>query len=157
MATQQKPFVNPHKQFSSHNSEPPRVDLNSYKAKINDWITKQIDDKTIEFADIFGKQIANSKTGMSTSQIRNVFGEMRRIQMNGYTSQKPSFLLLKAKLAYAVKRNKNKGIEDFFRLFEIAYGDVDKQNDENGEKHFENLMNLMEAVLAYHKYHGGKE
>lgn len=119
------------------------------------WIKEQIDDKTVEFADKFGREIKNG--GLTTSQIRNFFGEMRRIQMNGFANHKTSFFLLKPKLAYAVKRKFNRGIEDFFELFKIVYPFIDVNNDEEGEKNYKNLMEIMEAVLAYHKYHGGGE
>lgn len=141
--------------------QPPRnnrhFDFSPWSEKVKRWIIQGIDKDTIEFADKFGEQIADKRNGMSTSQIRNVFGEMRRIQMNGYKSQKTSFLLLKPKLAYAVKRNKNDGIEDFFKAFDLAYEVVNKDNDDEGAIHFGNMMNLLEAVLAYHKYHGGNE
>lgn len=123
--------------------------------KISDWIQNEIDINTVHFADKFGKHIKDG--GLTTSQIRNVFGEMRRIQMNGYISQKTSFLLLKPKLAYAVKRNENAGLKDFYNFFEIAYNSVDTKNDTNGPKHYKNMIELTEAVLAYHKYYGGKE
>ena len=101
---------------------------------------------------------ANKSDSLTTSQIRIVFGEMRRIQMNGFSKDSQTdFLLLKPKLAYAVKRHDKRGLTAFYKLFVEAYEAVDTINDENGKKHFENLMNLMEAVLAYHKYHGGKE
>ncbi|MBN1950840.1 MAG: type III-A CRISPR-associated protein Csm2 [Bacteroidales bacterium] len=124
--------------------------------KIKNWVRNGIDNDTIRFADKFGKSIADNE--LTTSQIRNIFGEMRRIQLNGYDKEKTAFLLLKPKLAYAVKRNKNKtrGIEDFYDFFSVAYDAVDTKNPE-GNEHFKNLMNILEAVLAYHKYHGGQD
>jgi CRISPR-associated protein Csm2 len=119
------------------------------KHKITDWIKLGIIKDCIAFADEFGKKIKDG--GLTTSQIRNVFGEMRRIQMYGYDNQKTSFILLKPKLAYAVKRNENNGLKDFFKFFDIAYKSVDSKD------HFKNMMDLTEAVLAYHKFHGGKE
>lgn len=136
-------------------SKPPKINLIEKEPQIKRWVTDKIDEDTIDFASEFGKQIADG--GLTTSQIRIVFGEMRRIQMNDYLNQKTDFLLLKAKLAYAVKRHNKPGLTDFFKLFEIAYDAVDKNNDENGTKHFKNMMDLTEAVLAYHKYFGGKE
>lgn len=126
------------------------------KNQVRQWVRTGINKDTVTFANTFGQNIARS---MTNSQIRNVFGEMRRIQMNGFVGkEKTAFILLKPKLAYAVKRFKgNQGLKDFFDLFSVGYEIVDTTNDENGKKHFENLMHLMEAVLAYHKYHDGKE
>jgi len=122
---------------------------------IKDWVKNGITDDAVEEADKIGKELANNK--LTTSQIRNIFGEMRRIQMNGYKKEKASFLLLKPKLAYAVKRNENKGTIKFFEVFSAGYDAIDKKNDDTGQKQFENFMKFLEAILAYHKYHGGKE
>jgi len=130
-----------------------RFDFSEYKIK--EWIQKEIDIDTVSFADKFGKSIQEGR--MTTSQIRNIFGEMRRIQMNGYVSQKTSFLLLKPKLAYAVKRNEINGLRDFYEYFKIAYSSVDTKNDTDGTKQFKNMIELTETILSYHKFYGGKE
>lgn len=131
------------------------------KTLVAKWVKNGIDSETITKTFDWGKTLVEpdgrSFEGLTTSQIRTVFGELKRIQLNGYKSEKTSFLLLKPKLAYAVKRHKKKGIELFYRLFSDAYDAVDSNNDEIGKKQFENLMDLMEAILAYHKFHGGKE
>ncbi len=94
--------------------------------------------------------------GLTTSQIRNVFGEMRKIQMNGFEQEKANFLLLRPKLAYAVRRQNAKGMEAFYDLFCTAYDAVDTNHDKGASKQFDHLLQIMEAVLAYHKYHGGQ-
>ncbi len=138
---------------------PPRQEkqfnLEEHRTQIKNWIKNKIDKESVKFADGFGEQIA--RNGLTTSQIRIVFGEMRRIQMNKYVNEKTAFILLKPKLAYAVKRHGSKGLTDFYIFFEIAYNEVDTNNDAEGSIHFENLMNLTEAILAYHKYYGGRE
>lgn len=100
---------------------------------------------------------SNKSDSLTTSQIRIVFGEMRKIQMNTYLNGKPNFLMLKPKLAYAVKRHDKKGLHEFYKIFGWAYDSVNTQNDNVGKSHFENFIQLMEAILAYHKFHGGKE
>ena len=133
------------------------------KKLITQWIRDGIDENTIKNASEWGKLFVepNNKAfyqdALTTSQIRNVFGELRRIQLNGYVNEKTSFLLLKPKLAYAVKKHRKKGIELFYQMFCLAYDAVNTTDDSIGEKNFKNLMDLMEAVLAYHKFHGGKE
>jgi CRISPR-associated protein Csm2 len=133
------------------------------KVLIQKWVQNGIDEDTIKMASEWGKHLVEpngrqvDQDALTTSQIRNVFGELRRIQLNGYKNEKTAFLLIKPKLAYAVKRHKKKGVDLFYQLFCFAYDAIDFKNDEKGEKQFENLMNFMEAVLAYHKYHGGKE
>lgn len=133
------------------------------KQKIENWIKNGIDDETVNKANEWGKLLVEpnnrrfDQDALTTSQIRNIFGELRRIQLNGYVSEKTSFILIKPKLAYVVKRHKKKGVDLFYQLFCNAYDSIDFKDDSNGEIQFRNLMNLMEAVLAYHKFHGGKE
>lgn len=126
-----------------------------YEGKIPQWVKNGIDKEAIVFAEAFGKHIKDG--GLTTSQIRNVFGEMRRIQLTGFEGQKTAFLMLKPKLAYTVKRHDKEGLRAFFELFKLAFDAVDTANTIDGKVHYENLMNLIEAILAYHKFWGGKE
>ena len=93
---------------------------------------------------------------MSTSQIRNFFGEVRRIQMKGgYDEEnKASILLLRPKLAYNVARvlenNKNSSIQEFKKHVNHALELI------TDNKQFNNFIHLLECILAYHKANGGK-
>ena len=116
-----------------------------------EWITQGIDKDGIKFADDFGKFLSRP---LSTSQIRNIYGELKRIQMKGFKSEKTAFILLKPKLAYATARSNP--LKPFTDVFDSAFDAVDTENLEKGSKSFENLMDFMEAVLAYHKAYGGK-
>ena len=151
----------PGNQRRSHAASQPRgsgrekFDLKPWESKIQHWVKNGIDQETISFAETFGKQLQMGD--LTTSQIRNVFGEMRRIQMNDFVQNKSAFLMLKPKLAYAVKRHNKPGLEAFYRFFTCASTGVDTNEDTAGKRHYDNLMNIIEAVLAYHKYSGGKE
>jgi len=127
--------------------------FSAWKSNIKQWIEQAIDKDTISFAEGMGKILKDD--GLTTSQIRNVFGEMRKIQMNGFEKEKSNFLLLKAKLAYATKRQQAKGMDKFYELFCEAYNSVDTTS-EKGTAQFDKLLQVMEAVLAYHKFHGGQ-
>ncbi|TKK65854.1 type III-A CRISPR-associated protein Csm2 [Ilyomonas limi] len=147
---------------SGFRKEKATFDFNPWNEKIKTWVRNEIDKETISFADEFGGFIAgkapnNKNEALTTSQIRIAFGELRKIQMNGFNEEKTSFLMLKAKLAYAVKRHDKIGLTEFYNLFSKAYNEVDTKNVEAGTKQFDNLLQIIEAVLAYHKYHGGKE
>ena len=99
-----------------------------------EWITKGITDKTVACAEAFGKYLCNSfadqktqqwragKNAMTTSQIRNIYGEVKRIQAKGFEKEKPSFILLRPKLAYAEARVTAKPQERESRI--IAFRDV---------------------------------
>lgn len=121
---------------------------------ISEWVKNGITEETVKTAENIGKYLA--KNDLTGSQIRNIFGELRRIQIKGYKNEKTAFLMLKPKLAYAVKRNENQGTKSFYKVFCSGFDSIDKKNHEIGEKQFNNFMEILEAVLAYHKYYGGK-
>lgn len=119
-----------------------------------DWIRQRITNECITFAEEAGKELVDQK--FTTSQIRNVFGEIKRIQMKGFAENKTSFLLLKPKLAYAAKRANSRGAETFREIVTRAHEAV-KADEEGDEKRFANFCDLVEAILAYHRALGGKD
>lgn len=128
-----------------------------------DWILCGADEKMVSFAEKAGKYMApqngneNDKQKLSKSQIRNVFGEIKRIQLKGYNTSegKSSFMLLKPKVAYAEGRNKTKGLSLFKRIFDEGWNVVANNNATNVQ--YGNFCALLEAILAYHKAFGGKD
>ncbi len=116
------------------------------------WISEGVNQGTVTFADDLGKFLKDN--GLTTSQIRNVFGEIKRIQMKGFDNEKSSFYLLKPKMAYAASRVDGKrgiGINTFKKVFDLAHGQVDN------EATYKNFVDFFEAILAYHKAYGGKD
>lgn len=140
------------------------MDKNSFK---KEWITTTIVDDTVLFAEWFGKHLCNAfqdtktqqwkagQNAMTTSQVRNIYGEIKRIQAKGFDKEKSSFLLLRPKLAYAearvTQKSRESRIADFRQVIEKALLQV------TDEKHFKNFVDFFEATLAYHKYYGGKD
>ncbi|PSR05962.1 MAG: type III-A CRISPR-associated protein Csm2 [Bacteroidetes bacterium SW_10_40_5] len=131
-------------------NQPPRQWVDDFDPK---WIQKGIDKTGISFCEKFGKFL--KEQNLSSSQIRNVFGELKRIQMKGFESEKTAFLLLKPKMSYAVSREGKESLKELSKVFNKAYDAVDTESD-NGTTHFNNLVDFMESVLAYHKAYGGK-
>lgn len=128
------------------------------------WIQEKVDDAAVNWAKSFGEYLqseANQSKPLTTSQIRKFFGELKRIQADPekYQDDVP---LLKAKLAYAVGRS-TKSIRGQTR----CETKIKEFNDElekginfirpNEKKDFINFVKLVEAIVAYHKYFGGKE
>jgi CRISPR-associated protein Csm2 len=115
------------------------------------WITDKLDREGISFAEEVGKFLAEK--GLTTSQMRNYFGEVKRIQMNGFlsTESQTAFLLLEPKLAYSVQREANKYSRRDFQKFQKIMSEAHRAVEENNEKQFQNFVNLLEAILAYHK------
>lgn len=125
------------------------------------WITDGADEDMIKFAEKCGKYMAPTGKGdqdaLTNSQIRNVFGEIKRIQAGTYEKNKAAFLLLRPKMAYNAGRGiKNNGqmkygIQLFKKVFDAAAVEVKSESD------YQNFVNLMEAILAYHKAFGGND
>lgn len=119
------------------------------------WILNGLDASTVVWADKCGKILKDG--GLTTSQIRSLFGEMRRIQLKGFQQEKTKFLMLKPKMAYVSKRHSNiKAMPEFKRIIDQGWDIINGASSEKSENCFSNFMNLFEAVLAYHKFHGGQ-
>lgn len=136
------------------------------------WIT-QMTGETIAFTRELGAFLAKfekkrdqpNRDALTTSQLRNFFGEMRRIHMKVRNQQNLSgdllrdFLMLSPKLAYAearvLKDKRGSKIKEFVEATDTLIKAVDKA--ENKKQAFENFVNIIEAIVAYHKANGGKE
>ncbi len=117
-----------------------------FKAK---WITEGIDKSFVEFAEKVGYYMA--KNGLTSSKIRNIYSEIKRVQTD-FEKEKSSFYLLKPKVAYAVGRDKNNlGLQMFKLVFDECFNNVETA------QHYYNLCNVMEATIAYHKANGGRD
>ena len=108
--------------------------------------------RLVEWAETVGKGLATS--GLTTSQICNVFGTVRQIEMQGYSdpAQQRKLLLLKPKLAYIrgkeSNRRKQQALRDLENVLSPAIGLVED------EQHFRNFFDFFEAILAYHRAEG---
>lgn len=107
-------------------------------------------------------------TKIKTNQIRNVFANINAIrtdfkiaittkdaqdQNEKINKIKRDLVLLKPKLAYAAGRqNVVKPFQEF--LFELINKTV---NSKKIELALENFFIMVESVVAYHKFHGGKD
>lgn len=98
------------------------------------------------YADALAKHFLSGREQekLSTSQIRTILSEIQK--MKKY--DKNQLQLLRPKLAYAAGRHRGR-VKDFYTLFEAAV----KQTN---EKNFKMFQNFIEAIVAYHKFQGGK-
>jgi len=119
------------------------------------WIKEGADPKMIVYCDKLGKFLKDS--GISSSQLRNIYGEINRIKLKGLQNEKSAFWLLKPKIAYGAARIDNKNQKEAFKVFfeKALQKALDAVEIENA-KTFDNFQKFFEAVIAYHKYHGGK-
>lgn len=120
---------------------------------------------------------ANSKcqnlyTEITTNQIRNFFAHINTIRndfkikimtnknSDNWDDLDTNLLLTKPKLAYAVgrvRRNFQKPYKDFQYLISEAIDLTIKTPSDKKEKAYENFFSLIEAIVAYHKFYGGKD
>ncbi|MCB0573042.1 MAG: type III-A CRISPR-associated protein Csm2 [Saprospiraceae bacterium] len=158
----------------------------------SDWISKpemtpDEGKKYLRFVEEFGlflcAKTPDGRVGfnaMTTAQIRNVFGEMKRIASNldfkepktsesvtdeqkqqievaneKWKSVYSAFLMLRPKVAYntarAQARTRDTRMINFKELFEKAHEAVNSPYD------FGRFVTFFEGVLAYHKVHGGRD
>ena len=128
--------------------------------EIKKWIGSTFDKETILYAEDFGKYLVKER--LTTSQIRNIFGEVKRLQgtLQGKDSLdakiKKDFLMLRPKLAYAAKRAGSRGIDALKDVLDNAHKAVDLEG-KHLKKQFENFVDFFEAILAYHKAAGGRD
>ena len=99
----------------------------------------------VKEAEKFGKQLARNLT---TSQIRNIYGAVKKMQMKGKLDTH-KLLMLKPKLAYAAKRHGG-GVET---LKDVLTQAIDLVG--NDSKKFNRFVDFFEAILAYHRHYGG--
>ena len=125
------------------------------------WVegTVPIDDEVVNKIKDFGKYLAPidkwDKDAISTSQIRKFFGDLKRIH-SSFEKYKDEVPFLNAKLAYAAgrafKKRKTTKMKPFYEHLEKGITSV-KGNKEN----FNRFVKLVEATVAFHKFHGGQD
>lgn len=115
----------------------------------------------INTAQRFGSEL--KEDGLTTSQIRNIFGEVRQIEADWQGAESENakssmrrLLLLKPRMAY--QRARERKTESLMIVLTDAIDLVAKatepQQQYNSFRHF---VEFFEAILAYHTAAGGKQ
>lgn len=152
----------PNKGASSVSSSPLPSGMDG---KIRDLIVKDDAITLIEVAEDIAQKL--STANLTTSQIRNVFGTVRQIQLSWSRSPAQSFreaVLLRPKLGYFAKRERGKGMEILeaalvpaLKAIEEAEKEPAADRDKVKRERFMRFADFFEAIVAYHKKYGGKE
>jgi len=105
----------------------------------------------VEYAEEIGKTLARQ---LATSQIRAIFGEVRRIEGEWKIDErkekaKRQLILLKPKMAYRARKERGRGVQD---LVDVLTPSIDLVK---GDEDFTRFVDFFEAILAYHKAYGG--
>jgi len=119
--------------------------------QIRTIITQDQPKLLVDQAEEIGRALSRS---LSKSQIRNVFGTVRQIQMKwaGEAQKAASYrelLMLKPKLKYQAARTKE--VEPLADVLDKA---IDHVGDD--QVRFGRFVDFFEAILAYHTAYGGK-
>ncbi len=106
-----------------------------------------------------GKELARD---IKTNQIRNIYGAVQHIRVRASRPQPDTedinrrLIFLKPKLAYASGRQNNlRGLRDV--LVEAIDSVVRSEDPQKAQKARDNFFVLMESIVAYHKFYGGKD
>ncbi len=106
----------------------------------------------INFANDLAKEIGD----ISTSQIRNAYGTVKKLEMQTFTEKSyRELLLLKPKLAYARGRIEKKKVDTFKKLEDTLCSAIDAVDIQHPET-FKRFCQFFEAILAYHKVYERK-
>lgn len=115
-----------------------------------------------EKAEAIGTHLAR-EFELSTSQIRNIFGTVRQIEMNwgSHTTEAQKkqaarqLILLQPKLAYQAHRERGKGSQGVKALADVLRPAIDLVEEDHGR--FQHFVDFFEAILAYHTAAGGQQ
>lgn len=101
----------------------------------------------VELAERVGRQVKNE--GLTTNQIRNIYGLVKKMEMKGFSAHE--LMMLKPKMAYAAARASGRGTQILSKVLSHAIDAVGSDASK-----FPRFVDLFEAILAYHKAAGGK-
>jgi CRISPR-associated protein Csm2 len=137
---------------------------NEFKAA---WITDKIDKAGIKYLSDFGLYLCDKTSvedkfpgynAMTTAQLRNIFSEVKRIEirMDENEDWETDVLMLRPKIAYntarTLQRAKNSRMKQLREVLELALAEISSD-----KKHFTNFSKFFEGIIAYHKVYGGKD
>jgi len=118
------------------------------------------DKELISLAQRLGQEAKEG--GLKTSQLRAVFGEVRRIEMMLVDESKQQqawyrLRLLEPKMLYraARKESSSEGLRKLTAYLKEALRYVLEASSQERTKRFQRFIDFMEAVVAYHKAAGG--
>lgn len=105
----------------------------------------------------YAEDLAYIAKDVSTSQIRNAYGTVKKLEMQSEFNDKAhrELLLLKPKLAYARGRAARHEKDAFKKLEDALSMAIDAVDVKHPET-FKRFCNFFEAILAYHKANSNK-
>ena len=110
-------------------------------------------EKMVLYSCVLGEYLADRSIGLKTAQVRRFLDAFRRknsvVQQDKSNAREESFLL-EPRLAYAAGRQPRE-VGPLFEMMKPVIERVRKPED------FDRLTRFLESVVAYHRFHGGRE
>lgn len=122
--------------------------------------------RLVEVAESLGKKLKGK--GLTSHQIRAIFGEVRQIQAEWSVNRDRAFrrlVLLKPKMKYRARKERGDAVKELVETLESALDYVIKAPPRSGkppvdpnnrDDNFQRFVEFFEAILAYHKAYGGE-
>ncbi len=123
--------------------------IKNHSQEIKQYKEKGLKDISAEKIIAIGRDVGRIlKDGnVKTTQIRKFLDAVRKIQIK---FDKDSVIMLKPKLAYTIGRHKN--LKPLMQILDPAI-DAGAKDEES----FKKLVYLIETVVAYHRFYGGRD
>ncbi|MGQ9485645.1 MAG: type III-A CRISPR-associated protein Csm2 [Desulfosoma sp.] len=109
-------------------------------------------DRLVDIADAVGKTVANQ---VKMNQIRRFLDGARKVEAElkgreDFEKIKGQIVLLRPKLAYAAGRHSE--VKHLAEILDAAVRSAAQTKD-----NFMKFLRFMESIIAYHRFHGGKD
>jgi CRISPR-associated protein Csm2 len=121
-------------------------------------LPEKLEDATPSLIEQIAREDGKNFTPIKTNQIRNVFAHINRMRQDfrqeGWTpGLERNLVMLKPRLAYAAGRQQvvKPLNERFSRAIDGVLASTDRK------KAIQNFFDLVEGIVAYHKFYGGKD
>jgi CRISPR-associated protein Csm2 len=121
-------------------------------------LPEKLEDATPSLIEQIAREDGKNFTPIKTNQIRNVFAHINRMRQDfrqeGWTpGLERNLVMLKPRLAYAAGRQQ--AVKPLNERFSRAIDGVLASTDR--KKAIQNFFDLVEGIVAYHKFYGGKD
>ncbi|ROQ92048.1 type III-A CRISPR-associated protein Csm2 [Desulfosoma caldarium] len=128
-----------------------QTNIKQFRAELAD-LKKLSMDRLVDIADAVGKAVARQ---VKMNQIRRFLDGARKVEAQlknpeDFDKVKDQIVLLRPKLAYAAGRHRD--VKDLAELLDPAVKSAAQTHD-----NFMKFLRFMESIIAYHRYHGGKD
>jgi CRISPR-associated protein Csm2 len=113
-------------------------------------------DALVKYADNLGEQL--KQENLKAGQIRAIFDEVRQIEAVWLQDEEKALYkvhLLKPKLAYRAARSAD-GVPRLKEVLTLAIDHI-VEDPQQAKDRFHRFTQFFEAIIAYHKAHGGED